>query len=75
MPNTEKPWETNHEELPDGRLVCSEHQFVVCYKCGLDFSFMDEVLREDQPPSDDETPLTKEELEAFMAQMKTTKGE
>ncbi|KAI1305466.1 ribonuclease H-like protein [Xylaria venustula] len=31
-------------ELPDGRLVCGPHGLVVCYKCGMDFSFMEDVL-------------------------------
>ncbi|KAH6892525.1 ribonuclease H-like domain-containing protein [Thelonectria olida] len=31
-------------ELPDGRLVCRPHGFVVCGRCCVDYSFMDEVL-------------------------------
>ena len=31
-------------ELPDGRLVCGPHGLVTCYKCCVDYSFMDDVL-------------------------------
>lgn len=40
-------------ELPDGRLVCGPHGLVRCYKCCLDFDFMDEVLGNDNKSDDD----------------------
>ncbi|KAH6842276.1 ribonuclease H-like domain-containing protein [Chaetomium sp. MPI-CAGE-AT-0009] len=40
-------------ELPDGRLVCGPHGFVVCGKCCVDYSFMDDVLS-NQGNGDDE---------------------
>ncbi|KAK8024325.1 ribonuclease H-like domain-containing protein [Apiospora rasikravindrae] len=40
-------------ELPDGRLVCGPHGFVVCGKCCSDYSFMEEVL-EDEDEDEDE---------------------
>ena len=47
MSSNKKPWEIGHDELPDGRLVCSDHKLTVCGKCCVDFSFMEEVLDED----------------------------
>ncbi|KAK7946833.1 uncharacterized protein PG986_011154 [Apiospora aurea] len=41
-------------ELPDGRVVCGPHGFVVCGKCCSDYSFMEEVLNEDEDEDDDE---------------------
>ncbi|KAI0846355.1 ribonuclease H-like protein [Daldinia vernicosa] len=34
-------------ELPDGRIVCGPHGFVVCGKCCTDYSFMDSSSDED----------------------------
>ncbi|KAI1028236.1 hypothetical protein LB503_002053 [Fusarium chuoi] len=34
-------------ELPDGRLVCGNHGLVVCGRCCVDYSFMDDVLDDD----------------------------
>ena len=31
-------------ELPDGRVVCGPHGLVVCGRCCIDYSFMDDVL-------------------------------
>ncbi|CAG7967516.1 unnamed protein product [Penicillium nalgiovense] len=33
--------------LPDGRLVCGPHRLVVCGYCTVDYSFMDELLEDD----------------------------
>ncbi|PIG85502.1 hypothetical protein AARAC_011077 [Aspergillus arachidicola] len=35
-------------ELPNGRLVCGSHHLVVCPFCTVDYSFMEEILDEDQ---------------------------
>ncbi|KAI0968019.1 ribonuclease H-like protein [Xylaria arbuscula] len=31
-------------ELPDGRLVCGPHGLVVCYRCEVDYSVMEDIL-------------------------------
>ncbi|KAI8946031.1 ribonuclease H-like domain-containing protein [Xylaria longipes] len=41
-------------ELPDGRLVCGPHGFVVCGKCCTDYSFMDDILSNDEGEYEDE---------------------
>lgn len=41
-------------ELPDGRLVCGPHGLVICYKCTVDYSFMDDVLAADKYDEDKE---------------------
>ncbi|PCD21527.1 hypothetical protein AU210_016487 [Fusarium oxysporum f. sp. radicis-cucumerinum] len=41
---------TDHIELDNGRLVCSFHGLVICGHCCVDYSFMDEALKN----SDDE---------------------
>lgn len=62
-------------ELPDGRLVCKAHRFVVCYECTVDYSCMDEVLNEDkQEESDEDELLTEEEMKAFRERMIVKKG-
>ncbi|KAL2125962.1 hypothetical protein VTI74DRAFT_2078 [Chaetomium olivicolor] len=40
-------------ELPDGRVVCGPHGLVVCGRCCVDYSFMDDVPS-NQGNSDDE---------------------
>lgn len=35
-------------ELPNGRLVCGPHGLVVCGRCCTDYSFMDDVLNDDE---------------------------
>ncbi|KAK6221388.1 hypothetical protein LQW54_001489 [Pestalotiopsis sp. IQ-011] len=35
-------------ELPNGRLVCGPHGLVVCGKCCSDYSFMEDVLSNDE---------------------------
>lgn len=41
-------WRPEHPiTLPDGRLVCSPHRLVICGYCTVDYSFMDELLKED----------------------------
>lgn len=49
-------------ELPDGRLVCGPHGCVICYKCGVDYSFRDEDSDYDDdygnnPPGFDAGPM------------------
>ncbi|KAI0466992.1 ribonuclease H-like protein [Xylaria cf. heliscus] len=39
-------------ELPDGRLVCGPHGFVVCGKCCVDYSFMDDALSHSEDEDD-----------------------
>jgi len=41
-------------ELPDGRLVCGPHGFVVCGRCCSDYSFMDEVLNNEEDEDEDD---------------------
>ena len=41
-------------ELPDGRMVCGPHGLVVCGKCCVDFSFMDEDANHEDDEEDDE---------------------
>lgn len=41
-------------ELPNGRLVCLEHELVVCPYCCVDYSFMDDILGEDDEGLDEE---------------------
>ena len=40
-------------ELPDGRMVCGPHGLVVCGKCCVDFSFMNEDADEDDEEEED----------------------
>jgi ribonuclease HI len=40
-------------ELPNGRIVCGPHGLVSCGRCCMDFSFMDEILS-DQDDDEDE---------------------
>ncbi|KAE8422873.1 ribonuclease H-like domain-containing protein [Aspergillus pseudocaelatus] len=54
------PWRPDSPiELPNGRLVCGQHRLVVCYICTVDYSFMEEILAEDQD-SDDEDVIDEE---------------
>ncbi|KAF2969163.1 hypothetical protein GQX73_g4407 [Xylaria multiplex] len=39
-------------ELPNGRLVCGPHGFVVCGKCCVDYSFMEDVLSHSEDEDD-----------------------
>ncbi|KAE8341835.1 hypothetical protein BDV24DRAFT_163058 [Aspergillus arachidicola] len=41
-------------ELPNGRLVCGSHHLVVCPFCTVDYSFMEEILDEDQDSQDED---------------------
>jgi ribonuclease HI len=54
--------EEGPRELLDGRLVCSPHGLVICGKCCSDYSFMDDVLGED----DDEDEETDDETRAVV---------
>lgn len=53
-------------ELPNGRLVCGPHGLVVCGKCCSDYSFMNDVLEEDEEEDEDGDEDTDEELKAAM---------
>ncbi|KAJ4355392.1 uncharacterized protein N0V89_003408 [Didymosphaeria variabile] len=48
-------------ELPDGRLVCGPHGLVRCGKCCSDYSFMDDVLGEDEE-EDEKSDESEDEL-------------
>ncbi|KIX94677.1 uncharacterized protein Z520_09723 [Fonsecaea multimorphosa CBS 102226] len=62
-------------ELPDGRLVCSAHKLTVCGKCCVDYSFMDEILEDDdKEESDGDVMLTEEEMKAFRERLIAKKG-
>lgn len=65
---------TEYIELPDGRLVCSAHRLVVCGKCCVDYSFMDEVLDDGKGESDGDEILTEEEMKAFKERLVARKG-
>lgn len=54
-------------ELPDGRLVCSSHRLIICGKCCVDYSFMDDVLADtDGANSTDESPRIDAEFEQLL---------
>ncbi|KAH7124909.1 ribonuclease H-like domain-containing protein [Dactylonectria estremocensis] len=42
-------------ELPDGRLICRPHGLVVCGRCCVDYSFMDEVLEDSDEAAERES--------------------
>ncbi|KAI0456511.1 ribonuclease H-like domain-containing protein [Xylaria acuta] len=44
-------------ELPDGRIVCGPHGFVSCGKCCTDYSFMDDVLSNDEDEDEDDLEM------------------
>jgi len=63
------------DELPNGKMVCKPHKLVVCGKCCVDFSFMDEEVSGDEgDASEGDELLTEEEMEAFRASMIAKKG-
>jgi hypothetical protein len=39
-------------ELPNGRLVCKRHGLVRCGICTVDYSFMDEILGDEESLAD-----------------------
>jgi ribonuclease HI len=43
--------------LPDGRLVCGPHGLVICGYCTVDYSFMDEILAEDDDDDSEASDL------------------
>lgn len=49
----------NMTELPDGKLVCTPHQLVICGKCCVDYSFMEE--REDPGDGEQDEKEDREE--------------
>ena len=52
----------NPTRRSDDRLVCGAHGLVVCGLCTVDYSFMDDILREDEEDSDDKD-LDDEDLD------------
>lgn len=65
----------NPIELTDGRLVCRAHRQVVCAKCTVDYSFMDDISdEENKEESDGDELLTEEEMKAFRQRMIAKKG-
>jgi ribonuclease HI len=51
-------------ELPDGRLVCGPHGLVICGKCCVDYSFMDDVLSHDSNDVDEDSDRLGSEVDA-----------
>ncbi|OIW33173.1 RNase H domain protein [Coniochaeta ligniaria NRRL 30616] len=47
-------------ELPDGRVVCGPHGLIICGKCCVDYSFMDEVLGLDHGSEDEYAELDED---------------
>ena len=48
-------WRPDHPvELPDGRLVCRPHGLVICGYCTVDYSFMDDLLKDNDDDDDDD---------------------
>lgn len=45
-------------ELPNGRLVCGPHGLVRCGRCCTDYSFMDDILDEEDHNVEDEDDFT-----------------
>lgn len=41
----------DHIELPDGTLRCKLHHLEICYVCCVDFTYMRDILREDEEES------------------------
>ncbi|TWU74170.1 hypothetical protein ED733_000661 [Metarhizium rileyi] len=39
-------------ELPGGQLVCRAHYLVICHKCGVDFTFIEEEEEEEEEEED-----------------------
>ena len=61
---------TDMIELPDGRLLCAAHQLTICGKCCVDYSFMAEVLDDEEgkkEESDGDELLTEEEMKRLVA--------
>ncbi|KAJ2976158.1 hypothetical protein NUW58_g8160 [Xylaria curta] len=52
-------------ELPNGRLVCGPHGLVVCGRCCMDFSFMEDVLTDGEDEDEDEDSVLDAETEAM----------
>ncbi|KAI1106151.1 ribonuclease H-like protein [Jackrogersella minutella] len=42
-------------ELPNGRIVCGPHGFVVCHKCFTDYSDMEDVIDDTKKNKDDDS--------------------
>lgn len=57
-------WRPDHPiELPDGRLVCSPHRLVICGYCTVDYSFMDEILADDDVETSDYSDSTHNDID------------
>ncbi|KAI1159043.1 ribonuclease H-like protein [Nemania serpens] len=65
------PYDSDDEEgpcrLPDGRLVCGPHGFVVCGRCCSDYSFMEDVLSHGE--DEDEDDVLDAETEAMYREL------
>jgi hypothetical protein len=55
-------------ELPDGRLVCKAHQLTVCANCCVDYSFMDEILDNNEDEVDDHNDEAEDDKDEGSAQ-------
>lgn len=51
-------------ELPNGRLVCGPHGQVVCGRCCVDYSFMDDVLDRGSEEEDEDEDEDKDDKAA-----------
>ncbi|KAJ5405637.1 hypothetical protein N7465_006921 [Penicillium sp. CMV-2018d] len=49
--------------LPDGRLVCGRHRLVICGYCTVDYSFMDEILADDDAETSDYNDSTDNDID------------
>lgn len=49
--------------LPSGRLICSPHHLVVCHRCCVDYSFMDEILSDQDDNDESSSPSTESDWE------------
>ncbi|KAK6824303.1 hypothetical protein RU639_005017 [Aspergillus parasiticus] len=49
-------------ELSNGRLVCGSHHLVACPFCTVDYSFMEEILDEDQGVSEEDRDSQDEDM-------------
>lgn len=79
MSSGKKLWNQEVTELPEGTLVCTEHQLTVCGICCVDHTslegkFDDEEEGRKDAQDDDEKPPTAEELAKFRADMIASKG-
>ncbi|GAP93144.1 putative RNase h domain protein [Rosellinia necatrix] len=48
-------------ELPDGRIVCGPHGHIVCGRCCVDYSFMEDILSHDEDEDEDDGGINENE--------------